>query len=183
MIRITSGVYRGRRVFTGNALKARPATSLIREAIFNVLRSYADIEGLRVCDIFCGSGSLTFEAISRGAVFSCLVDIDTTHLKLVQKTAASLGIENMLQLVCCDMNRLVSSDHRYDIAFVDPPFKEPKLIGVSLSALLGRGWCGSGSIVVLRVREGEHFVLPHEYKVICRRMYCGSEVIFLAVSA
>ena len=181
MIRITSGVYRGRRIFTGNALRARPATSMIREAIFNVLRSHVDIGGTRVCDIFCGSGSLTFEAISRGAVFSCLVDIDPTHLKLVQRTASSLGIEGMLHSICCDMNRLISSDHKYDIAFVDPPYKEPKLIEVSLNALLVRGWCGAGSIVVLRVREGEHFSIPHECEIICRRLYGGSEVVFMKV--
>ena len=181
MIRITSGVYRGRKVFTGNALRARPATSIIRESIFNVLRSYVDIEGLRVCDIFCGSGSLTFEALSRGASFSCLVDIDSTHLRLVARTAISLGVERKLQAVCCDVNKLVYAAHEFDVAFVDPPYTEPQLIFVSLNALVKRKWCGTGSTIVLRVREGENFTIPEDYNIIFRRVYCGSEVLFLVI--
>ncbi|QJC27223.1 ribosomal RNA small subunit methyltransferase D [Anaplasma platys] len=179
MIRITSGDFRGRRIFTGNALKARPAMAVIREAIFNILRSYISMEGLNVCDLFCGSGSLSFESLSRGAAYASMVDVHAPHLKLVKRTAASLGVEQRLVTICRDVQCLGKAERRHDLSFVDPPYDSPFLVEISLRALLEGGWCSEGSIVVLRVRGGEKFTIPERYELIDHRVYHGAEVLFL----
>lgn len=183
MIRITSGDFRGRRIFTGNALKARPAMAVIRESIFNILRSYVSIEGLSVCDLFCGSGSLSFEALSCGAAYASMVDIHTPHLKLVKRTAACLGVEQRLSTICCDVQCLGKAERRYDLAFVDPPYDSPFLIEISLRVLLAGDWCTAGSLVVLLARCGEKFTIPEKYELINHRVYHGSAVLFLRVAA
>lgn len=182
MIRITSGDFRGRRIFTGNALKARPAMAVIREAIFNILRSYMPIEGLSVCDLFCGSGSLSFEALSRGAAYATMVDVYLPHLKLVKRTAAYFGVENRLETICCDVQSLGRAQRSHDLAFVDPPYDSPFLVEVSLRALLEGSWCPEGSVVVLRVRGSEKFTIPERYELINHRVYHGSAVLFLQVT-
>ncbi|UQD54189.1 16S rRNA (guanine(966)-N(2))-methyltransferase RsmD [Anaplasma phagocytophilum] len=182
MIRITSGKYRGRRIFTGNSLDARPAMSIIREAIFNILRAYVSIEDAQVCDVFCGSGSLSFEALSRGAKHACLVDINAANLKLVRRTATSLGVEKLLSILCCDVQHLPYTERQYNLAFVDPPYCRPELVEVTLKALSEKMWCVDGSIVVLRIRKGEkHFAIPQEYTLMQTRVYGCSELMFLQV--
>ncbi|MDB1135585.1 RsmD family RNA methyltransferase [Candidatus Anaplasma sp. TIGMIC] len=181
MIRITSGIFRGRRVFTGGALKARPPVSIIRESVFNILRSYISISGISVCDIFCGSGSMSFEALSRGAARACLVDINATNIRLVHRTAVTLGVDKLLSTFCCDVQKLSWAENKHDLAFVDPPYDKPGLIDVSLRALMESGWCGADSIVVLRVRRGEQVSLPEAYSLLDKRSYCSSDVLFLKV--
>ncbi|MCU7611268.1 RsmD family RNA methyltransferase [Anaplasma capra] len=181
MIRVTAGVYRGRRVFTGNALKARPVISVLRESVFNILRSRMLMEGISVCDLFCGSGAFAFEALSRGAEHACLVDIHLPNLQLVRRTAASLGVEHKLNILCCDIHKLPCADRRYDLAFVDPPYGETSLVGVSLGAMLDMRWCQAGSVVVLCIKRGAAVSIPERYEILSRRSYCGSEALFMCV--
>ncbi|ACZ48763.1 putative methylase [Anaplasma centrale str. Israel] len=179
MIRVTAGVYRGRRVFTGNALKARPAISVVRESVFNVLRAHMPVEGVNVCDICCGSGAFAFEALSRGAEHACLVDIHLPNLQLVKRTADSLGVGHKTTILCCDVHKLPPADRSYDLAFVDPPYEEASLIDVSLNAMLGMRWCRAGSIVVLRVNRGTEVSIPQCCELLSRKSYCGSEILFM----
>ncbi|MEH0831528.1 RsmD family RNA methyltransferase [Anaplasma bovis] len=183
MIRITSGAYRGMKVFTGNALKAQPVISVIREAVFNILRSYISCTGLHVCDLFCGSGSMSFEALSRGAAHACMVDSYAPNLELVKKTASNLGVKGLLNTICCDIRDLPWAERRYDLAFVDPPYAEPELAEISLRGLVEHGWCSEGSYVVLRIKKGGKVNIPSKYELLDRRAYCASEVLFMSVQA
>ncbi|QXK92201.1 16S rRNA (guanine(966)-N(2))-methyltransferase RsmD [Neoehrlichia mikurensis] len=179
MIRITAGKYRGRKIFTGNALDARPATSIVRESIFNIMRSYVSIQGLYILDLFCGSGSLSFEALSRGAESSYMVDINYNNLQLVQKTAMALGVMDQVITVCCDVERLSAAIKKYDIVFIDPPYHDIKFVDISLNILTQFNWCKSGSIVTLRVRKGYQISVPEQYIFLDERVYGISKVIFL----
>ncbi|AAV86220.1 hypothetical protein AM042 [Anaplasma marginale str. St. Maries] len=179
MIRVTAGVHRGRRVFTGSALKARPAVSVVRESVFNVLRAHIPIEGINVCDICCGSGAFAFEALSRGAEHACLVDIHLPNLQSVRRTAESLGVGHRMTILCCDVHKLPLADRSHDLAFVDPPYEETSLVNVSLNAMLSMRWCRAGSVVVLCIKKGAKVSIPERYELLTRKSYCGSEVLFL----
>ncbi|MGN7678466.1 MAG: RsmD family RNA methyltransferase [Anaplasma sp.] len=181
MIKVTAGAYRGRRVFTGSVLKARPVVALVRESVFNILRSHICLAGTSVCDLYCGSGAFSFEALSRGADHACLVDVHSPNLRLVQKTAASLGLELKTSILCCDVRRLPQAERNYDIAFIDPPYCEPGLIDVALDAILSMKWCNIDSIIVLCAQRGTTIAIPEQYELVDRRAYCKSEVWFLRV--
>ena len=179
MLRVTSGKYRGRRIFSDKLLSARPAMSIIRESIFNIILSRMSIQGCKVLDLFCGSGSLSFEALSRGAESALLIDINHYNLSLVKRTSEHLGVVNNVTLMCCDVEKLPIATDQYDIIFVDPPYTNPALVDIALSVLMKLNWIKSSSVVVVRVRKKVAFVCPAGYKVMVERIYGISKVIIL----
>ena len=179
MLRITSGKYRGRKIFSDKLLSARPAMSIIRESVFNIISSRIAIQGCKVLDLFCGSGSLSFEALSRGATSALLIDINQYNLQLVKKTSEYLGVVDSVNLVCCDIEKLFVATDQYDIIFVDPPYDNPALVDITLNALVKLDWTKDGSIVMVRTNKKMSFVCPLEYKVLVERIYGISKVTIL----
>ncbi|ABD44662.1 putative methyltransferase [Ehrlichia chaffeensis str. Arkansas] len=179
MLRITSGKYRGRRIFSDKLLSARPAMSIIRESIFNIILSRMSIQGCKILDLFCGSGSLSFEALSRGAESVLLVDINHYNLSLVKRTSEYLGVVNNVTLMCCDVEKLPLATDQYDIVFVDPPYTNPNLVDMTLNVLIKLNWVKSSSIVVVRIRKKVVFVCPIGYRIMVERTYGISKVIML----
>ncbi|AHX03346.1 RNA methyltransferase, RsmD family [Ehrlichia chaffeensis str. Heartland] len=179
MLRITSGKYRGRRIFSDKLLSARPAMSIIRESIFNIILSRMSIQGCKILDLFCGSGSLSFEALSRGAESALLVDINHYNLSLVKRTSEYLGVVNNVTLMCCDVEKLPLATDQYDIVFVDPPYTNPNLVDMTLNVLIKLNWVKSSSIVVVRIRKKVVFVCPIGYRIMVERTYGISKVIML----
>ncbi|KJV69216.1 16S rRNA (guanine(966)-N(2))-methyltransferase RsmD [Candidatus Neoehrlichia procyonis] len=179
MMRITAGKYRGRKIFTSSMLDAKPVTSIIRESIFNVMRSYVSMQGMRILDLFCGSGILSFEALSRGAESTYMVDISYNNLQLVQKTAAALDIIDQVITVCCDVERLSTAIKQYDIIFIDPPYNNVKLADLSLSILAQFNWCKSGSVVIVRVKKDCKVFFSEQYVLLNERVHGTSKVMFL----
>ena len=124
-LRIIGGNWRSRRIQFINSEKIRPTPDRVRETVFNWLVGY--IDGAYCLDLFAGSGALAFEAISRGAKHTILVDNDdqiVTQLKqqkeLLQTDAAEIKLQNALSYV-----REV--DQQYDVIFLDPPFNTDDL--------------------------------------------------------
>ncbi|KJV65645.1 MULTISPECIES: 16S rRNA (guanine(966)-N(2))-methyltransferase RsmD [Ehrlichia] len=179
MLRITSGKYRGRRMFSDKLLSARPAMSIIRESIFNIILSRMSIQGCKVLDLFCGSGSLSFEALSRGAESALLVDINRYNLSLVKRTSEYLGVVDDITLMCCDIEKLPVAVDQYDIIFVDPPYTNPTLADITLNMLIKLNWTKSNSVIVVRIRKKVAFVCPVGYRVMVERIYGISKVVVL----
>ncbi|WDM85260.1 16S rRNA (guanine(966)-N(2))-methyltransferase RsmD [Ehrlichia sp. JZT12] len=179
MLRITSGKYRGRKIFSDRLLSARPAMSIIRESVFNIISSRMSIQGCKVLDLFCGSGSLSFEALSRGAESALLIDINHYNLQLVRKTAEYLGVVDNVTIICCDIEKLFIATDQYDIIFVDPPYDNPSLVDVTLGALVELNWTKNGSVIMVRVNKRISFICPLGYKILVERIYGISKVIIL----
>jgi 16S rRNA (guanine966-N2)-methyltransferase len=97
--RITAGAWRGRRVDTPPGLDTRPTTSLVRQALFNIL---GDVEGVAVVDLYAGAGTVGFEALSRGAARVTFVERHRRTLRLVEQTAERLGCAARCRLVAAD---------------------------------------------------------------------------------
>lgn len=121
-MRIVSGKYRNRRLHPPSGIEARPTTDFAKEGLFNVLQHSAALEGIRVLDLFAGTGNISLEFISRGALEVVSVEQDRKLFDFMQRTSRELGTEGW---------RMVKSDvfpflnmHRgvYDIVFADPPF-------------------------------------------------------------
>ena len=85
--RITAGAWRGRRVDTPPGLDTRPTTSLVRQALFNIL---GEVAGASVVDLYAGAGTVGFEALSRGAARVTFVERNRSTLRLVARTAERL---------------------------------------------------------------------------------------------
>ena len=129
-MRIIAGKDRGRKLFDCSKLKSlRPTTDSNRESLFNILGSSKalreidfELDGVDVLDVFCGSGAISFEALSRGARSATLIDNNYTHLQIAKENAAILKSQN-IDFVQMDALKITPfSKRKYGFIFIDPPY-------------------------------------------------------------
>ena len=119
-MRVVAGELRGRRLVAppSRSTAVRPTSDRARETIFTVL---GRLSGLRVLDLFAGTGALAIEAVSRGADSAVLVD---SKPALARRNVADLGIANRCEIVRSDAIRyLERSDERFGLILCDPPYR------------------------------------------------------------
>lgn len=122
-MRIISGEYGGRRFEAPRNLQARPTTDIAKESLFNILQNRLDFEGISALDLFSGTGSISFELLSRGAEHVVSVEMGRVQQLFIQKVATELKIGREHQLVRGDVFRyLKSATQQFDLVFADPPY-------------------------------------------------------------
>lgn len=121
-IRIIGGNWRSRKLDVIEAADLRPTPDRVRETLFNWLQPY--IEGASCLDLYAGSGSLGFEALSRGAASVTMIERDRTVFKNLESQAAKLGAVG-IEIVCADASSWMRTCRpQYDIIFLDPPYSQ-----------------------------------------------------------
>lgn len=148
-MRIISGTAKGRSIDAPAGRNTRPTGSFVREAVFGMLGER--VQGAQVLDLFCGSGAMAFEALSRGAAGAVLIDIDAKACAVARANAAKLGFENCKiyrndYLKALDI--LGRKGGAFDIIFLDPPYAELQYYTRALKALKGRGLLQTGGAAV-----------------------------------
>lgn len=118
---IIAGKYRGKKITVPDSDGLRPTPSRVRETLFNWLQM--DIMDMCTLDLFAGSGLLSFEALSRGAKQSTLLEKNKKVFELLKKNAAFLKNENII-FHFTDAVQFVKTHslHAYQLIFIDPPF-------------------------------------------------------------
>ena len=133
-MRVIAGKFKGRVITCSKSASFRPTLDKVRESIFNVLG--ADIIDRRVLDLFCGSGSLGIEALSRGAMRVIFVDSDKKGLELARLNVSALGADHKAKFILQDAFEYLQrgGEFGFDIVFADPPYD--LMCGSRLSRLL-----------------------------------------------
>lgn len=121
-MRIISGTLKGRRFTPPTKLKARPTTDFAKEGLFNILGGRLDLEGIKVLELFSGSGSIGLEFISRGADSVIGIEISQQHIGYIKKVCSELGVNNYYLQRADVFKYLESARGCYDIVFADPPY-------------------------------------------------------------
>jgi len=124
-MRVIGGRSRGRRLAAKLPRTVRPTSDRVRESIFDILGSQGGVEGLSVVDLFCGSGALGVEALSRGAASATFVDLDPGALDAVRQNLAAVGLsEEPAKLVRAALPGwlVASGAPDFDLALCDPPY-------------------------------------------------------------
>lgn len=121
-MRIIGGDLKGRRLYTPTNLSVRPTTDLARESLFNILRNKVDFEEITVLDIFAGTGSISFEFISRGAKQVTAVDKDQRCIDFIKAASKEFDIDNLFALRNDAFVFLGRSQMSFDLVFADPPY-------------------------------------------------------------
>ena len=124
-MKIITGQYGGRRFDPPRNLSARPTTDLAKQALFNILQNRIDLEDCRALDLFSGTGSISFELLSRGAAHVVSVEMGHPQQQFIQKVAAQLNVpRNRHQLIRGDVFRYLSTPPSvpFDLIFADPPY-------------------------------------------------------------
>lgn len=120
-MRIVGGELKGRTLYSFEGEAIRPTPDKVREALFNILQNR--IYGARFIDLFAGTGAMGIEALSRGAVVT-LNDKDRQSQALIKKNLEKLNVVDRVKLLCQDGVALVGSGReKYDIIYIDPPYK------------------------------------------------------------
>lgn len=126
-MRIITGEFKGRHFEIPRIFKARPTTDFAKENIFNVLNGYIDFDGASALDLFSGTGSISFEMVSRGCAQVISVEADKDHHAFIKQCLARLGTDRCVP-VRGDAFRFVKGcRQQFDLIFADPPYSLPDL--------------------------------------------------------
>jgi 16S rRNA (guanine966-N2)-methyltransferase len=153
MTRIIGGSAGGRRINTPRGVSTRPTSDRVREALFSAVEAWCgSLAGLRVLDLYAGSGAVGLEARSRGAGVVTLVEHDRRTAALISENSRALGFTQRLDVVTAPVaSTLARSPFApYDLVFLDPPYPMPaKDVDQDLVALVANGWLVPGALVVV----------------------------------
>lgn len=188
-MRITGGTHRGRVLKAPPGRDVRPASDMIRQALFNILGPR--VEGAAVLDLFAGTGSLGLDALSRGAERVTFVEKDRRVAQYVRENAGAIGCAECARVLSFDLltesARLRDAGGPFDVVFVAPPYPLMRAVAPSspVGALLESLWTGAvvkpGGIVILQHdrRTPVADVWPHA-RVADRRTYGKTTLTFFS---
>ncbi len=188
-MKIVAGKHKGRSVEGTKERSVRPTTSRVRESMFNLLKHgkflYSDdfisddnpdlIEGRKLADIFCGTGVLGLEAISRGAEHVTFIDQSPKSLELTRHNVASLGEEENSKFIRSDSTNLPRAAYPCKLVFIDPPYHKNLAIP-SLKSLAEQGWLEYGAVVVLEHGKQDDIVTPEGYNLLDHRSHDKTKI-------
>ena len=125
-MRIIAGEFRGRRLLPPKGPATRPITDRVKTSLFSILGG--SVAGAAVLDLFCGTGSLGLEALSRGAATCCFADREASALSRLRRNIRAMGLDDRCRVWRGDVMRrlpawLAALEAPTDLAFVDPPYR------------------------------------------------------------
>jgi len=149
-MRIISGIYRGRPIKFPNSKAVRPTTDKVKESLFNHLSNEFDFEGISVCDIYAGSGSLGLESLSRGAQLVHFVESNFAVGKVLQENISSLDANDycyIYKMEAIKFSRLAKHE-QYDLILADPPFYKYDVYDVFVN-LVKNEFVKKGGLIII----------------------------------
>ncbi|MBL8150261.1 MAG: 16S rRNA (guanine(966)-N(2))-methyltransferase RsmD [Blastocatellia bacterium] len=166
-MRVIAGKHKGRTLRTVAGIDVRPTSDRLRETIFNILAPR--IENARFLDICAGSGAMTIEAISRGALEVALIESSRKALKVIYENLNSCKIDAAVEILSTDalvgLKRLNTKGSVFDIVYFDPPYKSQIYLPV-LEFLANSALLASAAIVMV-----EHYSKSELPEVIGRMQH------------
>ena len=151
MTRIIGGSAKGRKLATPTGDATRPTSDRVREALFSALEAQlGSLHGLRVLDLYAGSGAVGLEAASRGAGGVTAVESDRRTAQLIDTNARALGFA--VEVLAQPVARVLAGRPRatYDVVFADPPYPMPDdEVAAALALLVAHDWLNPGAAVVV----------------------------------
>jgi 16S rRNA (guanine966-N2)-methyltransferase len=185
MLHIIAGIHRGKKIETKAHSKIRPTGGMARGAIFNILMhgpfgadGNSPLIDKKVIDVFCGTGALGLEALSRGAAHVTFVDESSDSIALAHENTKRMGEEANAVLIRSDSTSLPKARSQCSLAFLDPPYNSG-LATKSLLSLANQGWLETGAIAVVEVSAKETMEAPKDFEIFDERKYGNSKIFFL----
>ena len=178
-MRVISGKFGGVRLLAPKGRDTRPTTDRNREALFSMLTSRLNFNGLHVLDMFAGSGALGLEALSRGAAHCVFVENDHAACGAIKANIAACNASEAAQLLRQDARKFNASDKRFDLVFLDPPYGKG-LAEAVLPTL--RSGLSENAMVVVEEDKRNAFVAPDGFVEIDRRVKGDTALVFLMLA-
>ena len=182
-MRIVGGKFRGKTLLSPSDDAIRPTSDRARESIFNILSSRLGphLDGVRVLDLFAGTGALGLEALSRGAAGVVFVDTGTEARGLIRDHIEAFGVGGVAKLLRRDATALgpAGTMGPFNLVFLDPPYG--KGLGEKALASLAAGkWLARDAVIVLEESVDAVLQLPPGFIIQLRREYGAAAVRLLS---
>jgi 16S rRNA (guanine966-N2)-methyltransferase len=149
-MRVIGGNARGRRLKVPKGQAVRPTSDRVKEALFNILPH--DLSGIRLLDLFAGTGNVSIEAISRGAAEAILIDSSIKSGKVIRENLRSVGFANRASVRIAPVSRalrlLARRGETFDMIFLDPPYQRNWVKACLEAIARGNLLRSSGTLVV-----------------------------------
>ena len=184
-MRIISGKFKGKKLFLPKDKNTRPLKDLVKESIFNLLEHSAQIkkkiESASVLDLFSGSGSFGLECISRGSQEVYFFENYSVAIKILKKNVQLLSQINNYKIFEQDCFDYFDSknilDKRFDIIFMDPPYKESK-INRLIENIIEKKILNKKGIIIIHRHKKDKLKITEKIKILDIRNYGISKVYF-----
>jgi 16S rRNA (guanine(966)-N(2))-methyltransferase RsmD len=122
-MRIISGIHGGRRINPpANMPHTRPTTDIAKEGLFNIISNNLDITGMKTLDLFGGTGCISYELASRGAIELTVIEKDPKMYQFIKDTSTTLNFSQIKVVKQEVFSFLSTCKEKYDLIFAGPPY-------------------------------------------------------------
>ena len=184
-MRIISGRFKGKQLLLPKDKNTRPLKDLVKESIFNLLehskKMNINLKDSTILDLFSGSGSFGIECLSRGSKYVCFFENYLEAIKVLEKNLLLFKNEKKFQIFkdnCFEyFNSDKKIDRKFDIIFIDPPYKEIK-INMLIEKIINRKLLKKEGILIIHRHKKDKVIITEKINIIDTRSYGVSKVYF-----
>ena len=183
-MRIISGDYKGKKILLPKDKLTRPLKDLTKESIFNIINHSKllniTLEKSNILDLFSGVGSFGLECLSRGVASVTFLESYKEVLTVLKKNIDNIKQQSSSKIIEKDIfseNTLKALNNKFDIIFMDPPYKEKKIIDL-LDTIIKLKLLKDNGIIIIHRHKKEEDILPNKFNVIIKKNYGISKIIF-----
>ena len=186
-MRIVGGQFRGRALATPGDDRTRPTSDRVRESVFNILAHGIDgfsLEGVRVLDLFAGTGALGVEALSRGGAYCLFVEEDAEARALIRRNVEDFGLTGITKIFRRDATALGPAENRgtFGLVFLDPPYGKG-LAEKALASAAAGAWLAQDAVAVIEERKSAAIALSAGFTPLDQRSWGDTQVLFARYTA
>ena len=183
-MRIIGGKFKGKKILQPKDKKTRPLKDLAKESIFNIIlhsnKFKIDIENSTVLDLFAGVGSFGLECLSRGAKHVTFVEKYHGVLPILKSNLNNLNMREKYEIIEEDLifnNFLRKFGHKFNIIFLDPPYKETRLLNI-IDNIFQKNILNKYGVIILHRHKRENDEFPKNFSILEEKKYGISKIIF-----
>jgi 16S rRNA (guanine966-N2)-methyltransferase len=183
-MRIISGNFKGKKILLPKDKLTRPLKDLTKESIFNIIKHSKlldiNLENSNILDLFSGVGSFGLECLSRGAASVIFLESYKEVLIVLKKNIDNLKQQNSSIIIEKNIfaeNTLKTLNKKFDIIFMDPPYREKKLVNL-LDMIIKFKLLKDNGIIIIHRYKKEDDIFPNKFNIIIKKNYGISKIIF-----
>ena len=183
-MRIISGNFKGKKILQPKDKLTRPLKDLTKESIFNIIKHSkildVNLENSNILDLFSGVGSFGLECLSRGAESVTFLENYKEVLNVLKKNIYNLKQHNTSKIIEKDIfaeNTLKTLNDRFDIIFIDAPYKEKKIIDL-LNMIIKLKLLRDNGIIIIHRHKKEEDTFPDKFNILIKKNYGITKIIF-----
>lgn len=179
-MRVTAGIYKGRTLIENKYEHIRPTADMVKQALFNKINFY--LPNRSVLDLFCGTGALGIEAISRGAKEVIFVDKDFCSVALTKENLKKLGIDaDVFKGDCLNVLKFLKFQNKlFDIIILDPPYKS-NLYQICVEEIYKLGLLKESGLIVCEMNKEDNFIFEN-FNIVDEKIYGTKKLVYLQIA-